>query len=140
MLAAAAVLLFAVVPVALAGAAIRTQTGYAMTVSGPLPVDGHIALRAREAGTRVELTWSPLHATGGPLFYEILRTQHGGTCAGAGVPTCAKIVGLERRTHFVDAPPKGTYDYLILVGANWLDEPTAGDEYVAGTLVTVTVP
>jgi hypothetical protein len=139
-LAAAAVLLFAVLPVALAGAANRAHTGYVVTSSGPIPIDGRVGLRARAAGARVELTWSPQHATGAPLFYEVLRAVHGVCPDPPALAACAKTVALTRRAVDVDAPPKGEYDYWILVGANWLDDPSAGDEYVASKAVTVTVP
>ncbi len=140
MLAAGTVLLFAVVPVTLAGATTRALTGYAMTASGPIPVDAHINLRAHAAGTRVELTWSPQHAAGGPLFYEVLRADGGACPDPPWFYVCAKAVSFERRTHYVDATQKGTYDYAILVGANWLNDPLAGDEYVASIPATVMVP
>ena len=136
----AAVLLFAVVPIALAGGSTPTNKGFAMTTSGPIPLDSGLDLHARVAAGRIELTWSPQHSDGGPLFYEILRADHGACSVPPSFSACAKIVGFTRGRNYVDAPPTGRYDYWVLVGANWIDTPTAGDEYVASEPVTVTDP
>jgi len=139
-LVAATVILFAAVPIALAGASTPAHKGLALTSSGPIPVDGRIGLQARVSGSRVALTWSPQHAEGAPLFYEVVRAAPGACTDATWLTTCATAVSLQRGVRYVDAPPKGAYDYWVLVGANWINNPLAGDVYLVSDPVAVTVP
>jgi hypothetical protein len=139
---AAVIALFAVVPIALAGAATPTRKGIIMAASGPVPIDTGLHVHALVTGRRVALSWSSQHSDGAPFYYEVLRSP-AGACSTTPSPapfSCGKVIGLVRRPPYVDAPRVGKYDYWIMVGANWLDVAGVGNEYVAGTPASVTVP
>jgi hypothetical protein len=86
------------------------------------------------------LTWKPQHAAGAPIFYDIVAADSGTCPDPPALPTCAGIVGVERTNRHVATPPPGKYDYWVLVGANWRNDPVLGEDYVASNSVTVTVP
>lgn len=112
-----------------------------------IPVAG-VGLRADSASGTVRLKWRPI-ATRATLFYRVLRTadpRSGVYCAGktrAASSDCelyANVPATVRGTSFVDRPGRGRWYYRIGVSANWVDDPSLGDVYVASRAVSVTVP
>jgi len=141
----AATLLFAVAPVALAASAHRATpgSGFVFVNAGPIPVDPGLDLRAVVEGPRVHLTWTPRHAAGAPLFYELVRDTSPSTAPPCPEPwggICWRPVAVKRGTEFVDKPPAGGWTYRVLVEATWIDRLTTGDDYLASEPVSVRVP
>jgi hypothetical protein len=152
-LAAALVTLFAVVPVALAAGfpllsktdtiSYYTQTG--TVLSAPFPVDSSWHVSAVPGAHAVHLRWRRLSPLGGTMDYVVLRSptrdvtcdQTGG---GAQCRINAGIVAAIHRTSVVDHPPAGTWIYRIAASASWINDPSAGNIFVVGTPLTVTVP
>lgn len=128
----------------------------ASPVKGPTPIAGFaqgpliptaidLGLRSHTAGLRVSLLWTAQHPIAGPVFYKIYR----GPVEGAFVCTVdttaqrcdyqGTVIAAVSKAAFVDRPPKGTWAYRVGVGANWLDDPAAGDAYLLSAPVVVTV-
>ena len=139
----AAALLFVVVPVALAARAHRlppASTASITVEAGPIPTDPALRLEASVSAGRVRLSWAAADGGSGQTFYIVLR---GSECAGAtDLDLCqTQSASSTRATSAVDVPPAaGRYVYTVAVSANWQDEPTGGDPYVASLPVAVTVP
>jgi hypothetical protein len=152
-LAAALVTLFAVVPAALAtglpllsnsdAISYYTQTG--ASLSAPFPVDGSWKLAASGGKGAVRLAWRRLKPIGGTMDYVVLRApasqpavcdQTGG---GAQCRLNAGIVAAIHRTSVVDHPPPGAWVYRIAASASWINDPSAGNIFVVGAPVTITV-
>jgi Dolichyl-phosphate-mannose-protein mannosyltransferase len=120
-----------------------TQTD--ASLSAPFPVDAgwrpHVA---RRPGS-VRLHWRRQHALGGTLDYVVLRSPADATFVcdetkgGAQCRLTGTIVDATRGTSFLDHPPAGAWNYRIGAVASWINDPTAGDIYLAGSPVDVTV-
>jgi hypothetical protein len=134
MLLAAGVVVFAVVPAAVAAAS-KAQGTLSSSVfsesAGPIPIDGGFTVAARPVPGGVRLTWSPRHVGSARIFYQVFRRT-----ADEG----PSQVSSTKSVTFRDTVPAGAYTYWVAVAANWLDDPLAGDGYVASRAVTVTVP
>jgi hypothetical protein len=52
---------------------------------------------------------------------------------------CTTLIGRTHRNAYVDRPPSGAYTYRIALGANWLDDPNAGDEYLISPSIYIKV-
>jgi dolichyl-phosphate-mannose-protein mannosyltransferase len=133
LLLAAGVAVFAVVPAAVSAAS-TPQGAFSSSVfseqPGPIPVDRSFVAVARPAPGGVRLTWTARHSGSARVFYEVFRQTS---------DQDPSQVDSTRATNFKDTVPAGTYTYWVAVAANWLDDPLAGDGYVAGRPVTVTV-
>jgi hypothetical protein len=136
----AAVLLFAVVPITLAGITSRATSGYVYTEPGPIPVDGTLDLHATVAAGRVQLAWNRQHPATISVFYEVLRAKADACSNPPDLWTCSPTIATTRAGSYVDSPPKGLYDYRILLDADWLNDQLHGDEYLASPPVRVMVP
>jgi hypothetical protein len=140
---AAAGLVTVVLPAALIAAAHRVPDAAATVVNrgtAPIPTDDGFRLRAAAAGRHVRLSWPARTAAAGRVFYTVLR---GSGCTGTtSIDLCAAKTALTtRETSLVDSPPgPGTYVYVVGVSANWQDDGTGGDPYVASRPAAVTVP
>ena len=142
-LVAALLIVFAVVPIALAGATKRT-TAFAQGDTGPVPIDSGMHVRATRAGTHVVLTWTKPRSAGARPYFLILRGRAGENC-GLPVPiatdVCYFAIAALRTNRYVDTPPRGIgQDYWIVLGANWLDDPKQGEYYLAGGPAEITIP
>ena len=150
--AAALVTLFAVVPAALSALprlsnsdtiSYYTQTG--ASLSAPFAVDSSWHTSASASGGAVRLTWRRLHPLGGTMDYVVLRAPASQpivcdvTGGGAQCRLNAQVVAAIHGTSFVDHPPAGKWTYRISASASWIDQPDAGNIFVAGTPATVTV-
>lgn len=121
-----------------------TQTG--PSLNAPFTVDSawHPAMSRR--GNAIELSWAPLRPLGGAMGYRVLRApvQQAVVCdATGGGAQCrlnGAVVAATNGTGFTDHPGPGRWDYRVVAVASWIDDPTAGDIFVAGTPVEVTVP
>lgn len=134
----AAVILFAVVPIALAGSSTRTDH-FAYTSSGPIPVTGDLGLTVQRSFKNALLSWKPQRPAGtDDVFYVVLRSP-GSTCSGRPfMVACSTTVATTRDTSYIDeVKTPGFYSYTVLFGANWIDDPIAGDEYLASRPVMV---
>jgi len=141
---AAAALLFIGAPVALTAAATPTAAdanAYVEAAPGPIPVDGVLRLAAQVSNGAVRLTWRPAHVDAGRTFYTIVRGS--GCHAPRSIANCSQTqtVATTTATSFRDRPGgRGTYLYLLEVSANWLNDTSLGDPYLAGPAATVRVP
>lgn len=104
-----------------------------------------VGLRAGTIGTKVSLSWTATHAIGGPVFYKVFRGPPAAAdefrCNGDTAQRCnyqGVEIGVVSRAAFVDYAPIGTWAYRVGVGANWLNDPSAGDIYVLSKHVLVT--
>jgi hypothetical protein len=145
-----AAVLSGIVPL-VAFAAARTSGGSADVAqvaagSPPVPANVGIGLTGKPGTTgAVHLTWHDESASGGPVFYHVLR---GPLSSGNGL-TCPDVpearpcvvsmteVGVTRGRSFVDKPDSGEWVYRVGVAANWLDDPTYGDVYLVSSAVDV---
>ena len=133
----AGVLLFAVVPVALSAAATPT-VNFAYTQSGPVPMvdDLHLTATPLPRGY-MRLRWTKPHPAGVPIFFEILRSS-GSNCTGSPfIVACATVLDTTRSDVYTDRVVVGYYNYHIALGANWIDDPKAGDVYLISNPVIV---
>jgi hypothetical protein len=153
-LAVGLVTLFAVLPAALAAGlpllstsdAISYYTQSGASLSAPFPVDSswRPSVVAGKGGT-VRLAWPRLQPLGATMEYNVLRapgTQPvvcDTTSGGAQCRLNADIVSAIKGTSFVDHPPAGRWTYRIAAVASWIDDPTAGNIFVAGQSATVAV-
>lgn len=152
-LTAAILVLFFVVPVALAAGlpalsnsdtiSYYTQTG--ASLSAPFGVDAGWKPSVVVHGRRVVVSWRALRPLGAAMGYNLLRAPAGQelTCdATGGGAQCilnGTVISATHATQFVDAPPKGRWTYRVLAVASWTNDPTAGNIFVAGTPITVDV-
>ena len=145
---------FCAVPVGLAAAlpalsksdsiSYYVQTG--PSLSAPFTVDDgwHPTLSRRKA--TVHLSWHPLSPLGGAIAYRVLRSpaQQAVVCdttgGGAQCRLNATVVTATKGTSFVDNPGPGRWNYRIAAVGSWINDPTAGDIYVVGAPIDVTVP
>jgi hypothetical protein len=149
---AAAVAVFAVLPLGVIAAAPRLHDGAssAIRVGGSLiPVSSSIEPAAKAQGGAVRLDWRARNAGAAAVFYRVFRGQgagDGAVCPGRlrNAPDSCQLfldeVGSSKSRSFADRPGRGTWTYRIGVAANWLDDPSLGDIYVVSTPVRVTVP
>jgi len=146
--------LFCAVPVGLAAALPRlstsdtisyyTQTG--ASLSAPFDVDNGWHPTITRSGGTVHLSWSPLTPLGGDMGYRVLRSPAEQplicdvTGGGAQCRLNATVVAATKGTSFIDHVGPGSWNYRVAGVASWINDPTAGDIYVVGTPITVTVP
>ena len=146
-LVAAGVVITAAAPLAAIAVAspVRGPSPLAGFVQTPLiPASVDLGLRSQLSANAVSLAWSPQHPTGGPVFYRVYRSPvNAFGCSGPTAQRCqysGTALGVAPTPEFVDHPPKGTWEYRIGLGANWLNDPTVGDVYLLSKPVQVTVP
>jgi hypothetical protein len=147
------VTLFGVVPASLAAAlpvlsnsdTIQYYTQRGVSLSAPFPVEADWKLTATVDGGAVHLSWPRLRPLGATMDYVVLRapasqaltcdlTGGGAQCRLLGVPV-ANLHG----TTFAEHVPRGTWTYRIGAMGSWTNQPGAGDIFVAGAPLTVTV-
>jgi hypothetical protein len=130
---AAGVAVFAVVPAAIAAAS-DPQGALSSSVfsepPGPIPIDSGFTAAALPVPGGARLTWAARRVRPARIFYEVFRQSADETPI---------QVASTKGTTFKDTVPAGTYRYWVAVAANWLDDPLAGDGYLASRAVTVTV-
>jgi hypothetical protein len=132
------VLLFAVVPVALSARATRTAD-FAYTQSGPIPIVNTLHLHVKVSHGVVRLTWKQAKSSG-RVFYEVMRARAGSSCSGMPfIAACATLFGTPRTPPYDDSPSRGYYEYWVLLGANWQDNPVGGDEYLSSPGVVIRI-
>jgi hypothetical protein len=152
-LAAALVTVFAIVPIGLAAATPRlsnsdtlsyyTQSG--ASLSAPFPVDPAWKLSLSHAGRTYRLSWPRLTPLGGTLDYNLVAGPANQaivcdpTGGGAQCRVNGTVVNATHRTTYTATLPPGKWTYRILATGSWIDQPTAGDVFVAGPPVTITV-
>jgi hypothetical protein len=146
---AAAVLVFAAVPLGVIAATPRLHDGGRSAVrlgDSLLPVSPAVGIAASADGRIVHLKWRPPSSDAASVFYRVFRAQTGDvTCAGRlrdSSDSCQLYtveVGSARATSFVDRPGPGNWTYRIGVSANWLNDQSLGDVYVVSPPLTVTV-
>lgn len=122
-----------------------TQTG--PSLSAPFPTDpGWRPTVTATAGGIVRVSWKRLGPLGGTMDYNVFRapasrwlacsaTSGGAQCILSNITTIAATRG----TSAVDRPPSGQWVYRVVAVASWINDPTAGNIFVAGSAVTVTV-
>jgi hypothetical protein len=150
---AAAVLVFAVLPLGVIAATPRLHDSGRQAVrlgDSLVPVAAALRLVARTEGGVVHLEWRPGPAgDAASVFYRVLRARGAGggaACAGRlrnSSDNCQLYMddlGSVRVRSFDDRPGPGSWSYRIGVAANWLNDPSLGDVYVVSPPVTVTVP
>jgi hypothetical protein len=155
-LAAAVIGVFGVAPLALAATLtplprkqtleyytqITTNTG----LSAPFGVDGAWRAAISRDGQRLRVTWPRLHPLGGTMGYLVIRAPANDwlycdvTGGGSQCRLLGSVIAATKGTSIVDRPPPGTWVYRVAAVASWIAEPTAGDIYVVGRPVRVTVP
>jgi dolichyl-phosphate-mannose-protein mannosyltransferase len=151
-LAATLVTLFGVVPVALAAGLPRLSTRDTISyytlngtsLSAPFAVDTSWRTTAVSGVGAVRLVWPRLTPLGGTMDYVVLRAPAGQeiNCGAEEVGArCALTGAIVTATHaasFVDKPPPGSWTYRVAAVASWINDPTAGNIFVAGPPMTVT--
>ena len=153
-LAAGLVTLFGAVPLGLAAGlpllsssdtlSYYTQTG--PSLSAPFPTDpGWRPTVTAAAGGIVRISWKRLAPLGGTMDYNVLRAPGVQsvicpvTGGGAQCRLNTTVAAATRGTSFVDRPPAGRWVYRVVAVASWINDPTAGNIFVAGSPVTITV-
>jgi hypothetical protein len=152
-LAAALVMLFAVLPAALAAGlpllsnndTISYSTESGTSLSAPFPIDAGWKPTVRVGGDATRISWPRLRSLGATMDYVVLREwwTYATSCnAVTGAAQCVvhgHSVSATHRTTVVDHPAKGKWTYRIAAVASWVNDPTAGNIFVASRPVTVTV-
>lgn len=121
-----------------------TQTGPSLNAPFTVENTWHPAVTRR--GNAIRLSWNPLQPRGGTMGYRVLRAQVqqavvcDTTGGGAQCRLNGAVVAATNGTSFTDHPGPGRWNYRIAAVASWIDDPTAGDIFVAGAPVDVTVP
>ncbi len=145
--------LFGVVPVALAVALTPlknsdTLTYYTQTgshLSAPFNIDSTWHLTVKQRGGTVRVAWPRLRSIGGTMNYVVLRAPASNaiscdvTGGGAQCRLNVTIVDFTKTTSFHERPGPGRWEYRIGAKASWIDDPTAGDIYVATPPLDITV-
>lgn len=150
--AVAVVMLFGIVPIALAAGLPTLKTTDTISyytqpsgLSAPFGVDTGWRVRLTHTGGRVAITWPAQHPIGGTMNYVVLRAPEDDdlycapTHGGAQCQLLGKQVKATRGTSFVDHVGAGTWNYRVAAVASWIDDPTAGDIYVISKPLNVTV-
>jgi hypothetical protein len=137
-LVAAALGLFAVVPLALAGVTRPTVPDtppQIVNATGPLPdtVAVHVAVHGR----RVTLDWPAEHSAP-RVFYQVTRASPGCLTSQA-LDACLQEVARLRTPRWTDTLTRGRWAYRVTVSANWLDDPGHGDPYLISRPLPVTI-
>jgi len=145
---ALAVLGLGVTPIA-AAAVVRPLEGPERSVQVneiAVPVDAGLGLEGRVEGAAVRLRWREAPSGTGKVFYKLLRSRGRGDvdCIlhPGGADEClatGEVARATRSTAAVDRPGPGTWTYRLGVGANYLNDPAAGDIFLVSAPVTVTV-
>jgi hypothetical protein len=134
-----------VVGIAIAFAALPLAvTAFAQPSLGPeetvlvdgilVPVEG-FELAVRADGDARELSWD-VPAGGPAVFYRVFRSTNDGadvSCEGDGTPECELemvTLGTTRDGRWRDPRPPADATYRVGRGANWKDDPAAGDVYL----------
>lgn len=152
-LASGLVTLFAVVPIALAAGlptlstsdtlSYYTQSG--SSLSAPFAVDPSWKPTLTRAGRTVHLSWRRLTPLGGTLDYNVVvaPASQAIVCAVTGGGAQCRVNGsLAAATHGTAYTGKlgpGTWTFRVLATGSWINDPMAGNSFVAGPPVTVTV-
>ena len=144
----------AAVPLALAplaaAAVVTPLRGPAKTVELSeiaVPVYGGIDLQATARRGVVYLRWRHVRTSSGDVFYRLIRSR-GSTDVDClhrpgGADKCrltSDMLEAMRVFATADGPGRGTWTYRVGVGANHLDDPSAGDVFLVSPPVTVTLP
>lgn len=114
-------------------------------LSAPFGVDHAWHAAAGRRGNRVRLAWARLDPPGGTMDYLVIRAPAKEwlfcdvTSGGSQCRLLGSIIATTRGTSIVDRPPPGSWVYRVGAVASWISDPTAGDIYVVGTPVRVTV-
>jgi hypothetical protein len=151
---AALVTLFGVVPLALAAAlpvlsqtdTVEFYTQSGTSLSAPFTVDKGWRPSVTTRGGVVRLSWPALKPLGGAMGYQVLRApaERPVSCdvtgGGAQCQLTGTLATATRSTTFVDHAGPGHWNYRIAAVASWIGDPTAGNIYVVGPPVDVTVP
>jgi hypothetical protein len=146
--------LFCAVPVGLAAAlpvlstsdTISYYTQNGVSLSAPFTVDSSWHPTVTRSGGTVQVRWRALSPLGGAMGYRVLRSPAAqpvvcdNTGGGAQCRLNATVVTATKGTSFTDRPGAGSWTYRVAGVASWINDPTAGDVYVAGAPVDVTVP
>lgn len=152
-LAAALVTLFAVVPIALAAGLPRLANGDTLSyytqsgssLSAPFAVDPSWRLSVSHTGRTYDLRWPRLKPLGGTLDYNVVASPASQaivcdpTGGGAQCRVNGSIVSATHGTAYTTSLAPGTWTFRILATGSWINDPTAGNVFVAGPPVTVTV-
>jgi hypothetical protein len=115
------------------------------TLSAPFAVDrawhAKIALR----GTEVHVTWRPLRPLGGTMSYLVLRAPANASAScddvsgGAQCVLLGNVAAATNATSAFESPGGGTWSYRVAAVASSTRDPAAGDIYVVGPPLRVTV-
>jgi hypothetical protein len=152
-LAVALVTLFGALPAALAAGlpllsnkdTISYYTESGTSLSAPFPVDAGWKPTVRVGKYVTHISWPRLRPPGATMDYVVLREwwTYATSCnAVTGAAQCVvhgHLVSATHRTAVVDHPAHGKWTYRIAAVASWINDPTAGNIFVAGPPVTVTV-
>jgi Dolichyl-phosphate-mannose-protein mannosyltransferase len=149
---AALVTLFAIVPMGLAALprlsnsdtlSYYTQSG--ASLSAPFAVDSSWKLSVSHTGRTYHLSWPRLAPLGGTLDYNLVLAPADQaivcdvTGGGAQCRVNGSVVSATHGTTYTATLSPGTWTYRILATGSWVNQPTAGNVFVAGPPVTVTV-
>jgi len=151
--AVALVTLFGALPVAIAAGlpllsnkdTISYYTESGTSLSAPFPVDAGWKPTVRVGKYVTRISWPRLRPLGATMDYVVLREwwTYATSCnAVTGAAQCVvhgHLVSATHRTEVVDHPAHGKWTYRIAAVASWINDPTAGNIFVAGPPVTVTV-
>jgi hypothetical protein len=146
----AAVFALGLVPVVAAAAVSPLGPGGDRTIqvaSISVPVVGQLHLRAQVHGRVVQLRWASAGSASARVFYRLYRANgpYDLTCkqvhAGAAheCHEAGDIIGSGRGLVLRDRPGSGVWTYRIGVAANYLNDASLGDVFLASRPVTVRV-
>lgn len=109
------------------------------------PVDEALAVAVAEEGAGRRISWTDDTSWRADVFYRVYRYDGEGPdidcgtsgetawyCIEKGVP-----IATTRERTYLDASPPGSATYRIGIGANWADDPEAGDVFVFSPPVAV---
>jgi hypothetical protein len=153
-LVAGIVALFGVVPAALAlglptlknsdSLTFYTQTG--AHLSAPFNVDSALRATVSRRGGEARVTWARLHPIGGHMNYVVLRAPASEavvcdvTGGGAQCRVNGTIVDYTKNgTSFRERPGRGDWVYWVGAKGSWIDDPTAGDMFVASPPIHISI-
>jgi hypothetical protein len=120
-----------------------TQNG--TSLSAPFTIDSSWRPHAGVGpGGVVRVTWPTLRSIGGQMNYVVLRAPlgHATSCDVTGGGAQCQLLGAIEETngdHYVQRLRPGRWVLRVAAKASWVDDPQAGDIYVAGPPVVVTV-
>jgi hypothetical protein len=145
-LAIAATMLFAAVPIGLAGIARPVgggATDYYSGSAGPVPATLPVDLTVH--GTRVRMTWPSAKPGSARVFYDVSRALPTCLAKTSNVPgpsgrdSCLIAIAHIRTPTWTETLSPGQYGYRITESANWLDDPTTSDPYLATRWISIRI-